>query len=214
MRTKTLFVTALLSAACIATAVAQTVYSVNAVGYVNVTLNPGFSLIANPLDGEDNTIPVLFAAVPKNTVIYKFDAASGAFIPNVKNVITGNWGDPAMTLVPGEGAFVKIPDTSEPVTVTFVGEVMQGSLSLPLPAGFSIASSQVPQADNLDNLGFPAVKQDIVYKWDGAGYAPYSVNVITGAWNPEVPMVEVAEAFFVKKAAAVNWDREFSVNDQ
>jgi hypothetical protein len=119
-----------------------------------------------------------------------------------------------MTLVPGEGAFVKIPDTSEPVTVTFVGEVMQGSLSLPLPAGFSIASSQVPQADNLDNLGFPAVKQDIVYKWDGAGYAPYSVNVITGAWNPEVPMVEVAEAFFVKKAAAVNWDREFSVNDQ
>jgi hypothetical protein len=214
MRTKTLFVTALLSVACIATAVAQTVYSVNAVGYVNVTLAPGFSLIANPLDGEDNTIPVLFAAVPKNTVIYKFNATTGAFIPNVKNVITGNWGDPAMTLVPGEGAFVKIPDSSEPVTVTFVGEVMQGSLSLPLPAGFSIASSQVPQADNLDNLGFPAVKQDIVYKWDGAGYAPYSVNVITGAWNPEVPMVEVAEAFFVKKAAAINWDREFSVNDQ
>jgi hypothetical protein len=214
MRTKTLFVTALLSVACIATAVAQTVYSVNAVGYVNVTLAPGFSLIANPLDGEDNTIPVLFAAVPKNTVIYKFNAETGAFIPNVKNVITGNWGDPAMTLVPGEGAFVKIPDSSEPVTVTFVGEVMQGSLSLPLPAGFSIASSQVPQADNLDNLGFPAVKQDIVYKWDGAGYAPYSVNVITGAWNPEVPMVEVAEAFFVKKAAAINWDREFSVNDQ
>jgi hypothetical protein len=216
MRTKTLFVTALLSVACIATAVAQNVYSVNAVGYVNVTLVPGFNLVANPLDGEDNTIPALFANVPGATIVYKFDAASGAFIPNVKNIITGAWGDPDMTLLPGEGAFVKIPGTEE-VVVTFVGEVMQSSthtLSVTLPAGFSIASSQVPQAADLDTLGFPAEKQDIVYKWNGAGYDPFIVNVITGAWTPEVPAVAVAEAFFVKKVAEAEWTRDFSVNDQ
>ena len=49
MRTKTLLLTAALSAAGIASSMAQ-VYSVNAVGYVNTPLVTGFNLISNPAE--------------------------------------------------------------------------------------------------------------------------------------------------------------------
>ena len=51
MRTKTLLLTAALSAAGIATSMAQ-VYSANAVGYVNKLIPTGFSMIANPVFGR------------------------------------------------------------------------------------------------------------------------------------------------------------------
>ena len=47
MRTKTLLLTAALAAAGVVSSMAQ-VYSVNSVGYVNLTLPNGFSMIANP----------------------------------------------------------------------------------------------------------------------------------------------------------------------
>lgn len=215
MRTKTLILTAALGAVSIATSVAQTVYSVNAVGYVNVTLVPGFNMVANPLVAETNTVKALFDACPKGTYIYKYDPAVG-YVPNQKNAITGNWGAPNMSVLPGEGVFIKIPSTTN-VTITFVGEVMQGSLSNAIPAGFSIISSQVPQEGTLDALAFPKEKKDVVYLWNASGtpqtgYVPYTVNAITGNWTPNVPSVKVAEAFFVKKNSAVSWSRNFNVN--
>jgi len=214
MRTKTLYLAALLGAVSIATSVAQTVYSVNAVGYVNVNLLTGFNLVANPLVAETNTVAVLFDAAPKGTIVYKYDSAAVNYVSATKNKITGTWNNTTMTLVPGEGAFVKVPSDC---TITFVGEVMQGSLTNTLPGGFSIASSQVPQADNLDNLGFPKDKGDIVYRWEFTGtngaYKSYAVNKVTGNWPASgAPTVGVAEAFFVKKNALMNWTRTFSVN--
>jgi hypothetical protein len=50
-----------------------------------------------------------------------------------------------MTVVPGEGVFVKNP-TQTNIVITFVGEVMTGALSNNITAGFQILSSQVPQA--------------------------------------------------------------------
>ena len=73
MRTKTLLLTAVLSAAGLASSLAQgAVYSVNAVGYVNLTVPAGLSLIANPLDATDNTIANVLK-VPAGTQIYKFN---------------------------------------------------------------------------------------------------------------------------------------------
>src|SRR5947207_10303632 len=50
MRTKTLLLTAALAAAGAASAMAQNVYSVNAVGYANVSVPSGFSMIACPFE--------------------------------------------------------------------------------------------------------------------------------------------------------------------
>src|SRR5689334_13698649 len=49
------------------------VVSTNAIGYAAITLPPGFSMIANPLRGEDNSIGHLFGSWPDGTMINKFD---------------------------------------------------------------------------------------------------------------------------------------------
>jgi len=206
MRTKTLLLTAALSAVGLASSTAQQVFSVNAVGFVNVKVPKGFSMIANPLNAPTNTIPVLFAGVPDGTTIYKFDGTAYS----VNTLDLGEWGLPTQTLVPGEGAFINMPSE---FTVTFVGEVMQGSLSNPLPANFSIKSSQVPQTGALVAvLGFPAADGDTVYQFVNASNSYVIHTLDLGEWSGGEPTPAVGESFFVKKIAAGNWTRTFSVN--
>src|SRR5688500_4600203 len=84
MRTKTLLLTAALSAAGIATSMAQ-VYSVNAVGYVNTQLVPGFSLVSNPLNNTTgNTIQNLFGngiqgAIPNLLSVFHYNPTTDRF---------------------------------------------------------------------------------------------------------------------------------------
>ena len=54
MRTKTLLLTAVLGIASAASSMAQAVYSVNVVGYVNLTLKRGFNAVANAPRGVDS----------------------------------------------------------------------------------------------------------------------------------------------------------------
>jgi hypothetical protein len=186
---------------------------VNAVGYVNVTLAADkFTMIANPLDNKGtggNTISNLFQNVPEGTTIYKFDNASGSY--SINTFEFGEWANGGDTLAPGDGAFIKTPAGSD-VTVTFVGEVMQGALSNPIPAGFSIKSSQVPQSGQLDtDLGFPAAEGDIIYLFDPAA-GTYSIHAYEfGEWSI-APVPAVGEAFFVSKTAAASWTRTFDIN--
>src|SRR6266404_3619153 len=148
MRTKTLLLTAVLGAAGAASSFAQ-VYSQNAVGYVNLTLKPGFQLVANPLNNTSangNAVSNLFATVPDGTTVYTFDATKQGFVTNGKDF--GEWANPNATLTPGQGAFLLLPAGAN-VTVTAVGDVMQGTLSNPIVKGFQIISSQVPQAGKI-----------------------------------------------------------------
>jgi len=213
MRTKTLLLAAALTAAGVATSMAQ-VYSVNAVGYVNTTIHPGFNLVSNPLTAADNTIATLFKTLPVNSVVYKFtgsgyiiatlDPDDGVYLP----VDAAN-----TTVVPGEGVFVKSAGSTD-LTVTFVGEVSQGDLSNPLPAGLSIRSSQVPQAGTAAELGLVGEPNDIVYQYKavGAGYDISTFDPDDLVWAPPLRTLKVGEAFFLKKAKAGVWTRHFSVN--
>lgn len=213
MRTKTLLLASVLSAAGAATSFAQAVYSVNAVGYVNKTLVPGFQLIANPLNNtaaNGNTVSNLFTAVPEGTTIYKYSGT--AFSAN--GFEFGAWANPNQTLVPGEGAFVLIPAGTPNLTVTFVGEVMQGTLVNAIPQGLSIKSSMVPQTGLLQGaLGFVPQDGDTIYQFNTALTPPrYETRAFEfGAWSQE-PTIQVAESFFISSPAAKNWTRTFSVN--
>jgi hypothetical protein len=208
MRTKTLLLTAALAVAGTLSSMAQ-VYSVNAVGYVNVNVPPGFSMIANPLNASTNTITALFGAAPDGTVIYKFNPATGTYTSNLKDF--GEWSIPNDTLVPGEGAFIRNNGT-QPFTVTFVGEVMQGNLTNAIPNGFSIKSSMVPQSGQLDTvLGFPAVDGDTIYRFNNTTGTYTSSVRDFGEWSTN-PVPAVGESFFVFKNGAATWTRQFSVN--
>jgi len=211
--------TAVLGAASIATSMAQTVYSVNAVGYVNVTVPAGkFALLANPLDqGTNNTIATVLAGVPANTVVYPYTTAGGFSSATLR--ASGSWtgtGASAM-LPPGQGFFVKNAGTAD-MTITFVGEVMQGTaLSVPYVAGFNLLGSLVPQSGKLEtDLGFKAVANDKVFVFDAAsqGYTTYTKRA-SGSWTGGTvsePVINVASGFFYQATAAGTWTRSFSVN--
>jgi hypothetical protein len=217
---------ALLLAAAAVAAVASShaqVYSVNAVGYVNTTLKPGYNLVSNPLNAADNSMGNLFknmqGGVPDGTTLYKFQ--NGGFVTATYDQFAGGFDpaeDAAVTVVPGEGLFVFIPNGSGDKVVTFVGEVSQGPTSTPIPRGFSIKSSVVPQAVKPDALGagsLPAADGDTLYRYSATTkqYTTYSYDQF-GGWSPELPVINVGEAFYYfRLGAATTWNRTFSVNN-
>ena len=220
MKTKALLAAGLLMAATAASSVAQTVYSVNAVGFVNVTCPPGFTIIANPLSAATNTVQALMpSSLPFLSSVFKFDPIQGGFVSSVY-LNNGNWTANNLSLIPGEGFFFKNPAATN-ITLTFVGNVMQGNLTNSLPQGFSLVSSQVPQQGLVStDLGLPVAFLDAVFRFNGVGYVS---SVVVNAGNPPTtpptftggePTINVGEGFFVKKqSSAVNWTRVFSVNN-
>jgi hypothetical protein len=217
MRTKTLLLTAALSAAGVASSLAQ-VYSVNAVGYVNTTLVPGFNLVSNPLNNTEangNTIRNLFGSLPDGSQVYRFTGTQFDIV--ARDDLAGGWDDDAkanQTITPGQGVFVRNAGTAN-VTVTFVGEVPQGNLTVNIPAGFSIISSPVPQAGNIDtDLNYDPANGDQLFFWNEAGqnYIPRNYDATFGEWDAPLPNLEVGEAVFIRKDAAATWSRTFNVN--
>jgi hypothetical protein len=115
-----------------------------------------------------------------------------------------------LALAPGQGFFLRVGAAS---TVTFVGEVKQGTLSTPLAAGFNLVASQVPQAGKIaTDLKLTPADGDQVYTFN-ATTQQYSVFTYElGEWDPSEPTLAVGEAVWVRKGAAGSWDRTFSVN--
>jgi hypothetical protein len=212
MRTKLVLTTAALGVAGSLGAVAQ-VYSVNAVGYINVTVPANqFVIAANQLNTGGNTIAQVIPTTVEGTTIYKYGAA-GFEVPNAFEF--GEWGNPAQVLAPGDGFFVK-NNSASPVTITFVGEVPQGaSLSTALRNGLNLTASQVPQAGRLQaDLGYVPTEGDIVYKWNTATQAYAAPNGFEfGEWAGGDPQLTVGEGFFLQKNGAGSWTRSFSVNN-
>ena len=206
MRTKTLLLSAAVGAVGLLAADAQ-VYSVNSVGYINLTIPVGFSMVANQLNTGNNTVGSLLPNVPDGTTIYKYNGVGYDI-----NIFDAGWGNPAMTLNPGEGAFIRVVGSA--LAVTLVGEVPQGAASNQvIPSGFSIRSSTVPQTANLDAMGFPASDGDTVYRYSNSQQG-YVTSIYDAGWGGGAPVVAVGESFFVRKTgAAANWNRNFSVNN-
>lgn len=211
MKAKTLFAAGLLLAAA-ASASAQ-VYSVNAVGFVNVTIpaaisgtQPSFTIISNPLEASDNTLPALFPTVPNNCQIFKFNGVSFVTV----GTFFFGWDNTTATLVPGEAFFFK--NTGAAFTNTFVGNVKQGPLSTPLIQGFNMVASQVPQAGLLEqDLKLVPGNNDAVYTFNATLNRYNSPSTYFFGWDSE-PFIDVAQGFFLKKSSAGSWTRTFSVN--
>ncbi|HMO64710.1 MAG TPA: hypothetical protein PKE47_05730 [Verrucomicrobiota bacterium] len=209
MRTQILLASAALVGLGALSASAQ-VYSVNAVGYVNIEVPArGFALIANQLNASpNNQVANVLPAVPEDTALYLWTGT--AFSVNIFE--RGAWATPTAVLGPGAAAFVLNP-LNALLTLTMVGEVPQGSLATPLTVGFNLVSSQVPQAGGLQSvLGYPAAEDDVVYKWNKASQSYSVVTFEGGEWQGTEPALTVGEGVFVRRTSAGSWNRTFSVN--
>lgn len=201
-------------AAGVASSFAQgNVYSVNVVGYINLTLNPGYNMLANQLDnGNGNILQDILPNPPGNLTVWKF---TGAGYQQASYVAlgggTGLWiGGDAMSLAPGEGAFFQNTDAAA-YNITFVGEVRQGdNMAIDIPVGYKIVSSIPPQAGALQtDLNFQPSLLDTIWMWTGNGYDQFSY---VGVWVPGEPTVDVGEAFWSQSTDHKTWTRTFHVN--
>jgi hypothetical protein len=179
---------------------AQTVYSVNVVGYVNTVIpgtdyantsspgHPQYTLIYNPLDnGTGNHIQDLFAAetvyggaFPANAALgntaYTFNYGGQAFSPDQNNSYSGVWGQNA-SLPPGTGFFML--NGNKTYTNTFVGTVLQGNQANNVAVHYNLTSSIWPAGDYLFNLGLSnVVGGDTIYLFNqhGQAFSPIQVN--------------------------------------
>jgi len=183
--------------------------SQNIVGYINIDAPAGLSMIANQLDNKaGNQIKDVLPTVPDGVTLYKWNGKSFDL-----NGYFGEWDNAAMTLSPGEGAFILNPGTAA-LRLTFVGEVKLGAQSVPVPAGLSIISSVVPQdflAKDLvpsGSMTFPVADGDTVYKWNGKSF---DLNGYFGEYDAPNQAFKVGESFFFGNAGAAKpWNRTFN----
>jgi hypothetical protein len=197
---------------------AQNVYSLNVVGYINLTLQPGFNLIANQLDA-DGTMTNNFATnvfstnLPGGSRIYAFNAAAAGY-----QILSWNgtkWiGQQApvnAALAPGQGMFVSLAGTT-PTTLTLVGQVIQGTNVTPLVQGLQIVSAIPPISAGLQTgLGYMPTAGDRVYFYNAAAQG-YQIKSFNGTkWIGGEPTPNVGDAMFFQSATATNWTQAFTV---
>jgi hypothetical protein len=185
--------------------------SCKAVGYVDQALPAGQSMIANPLNRTDNRLNVVLPDMPNGSYLHKFDDASAQYCePNV--FLSGSgWLDTNMTLAPGEGAIIDMPSA---MTNSFVGEYLQGYLTNPVPAGWSIRASKAPVAGPVaSGLRAPVAEGDLVIQMISGTYQTFAYR--NGRWINEAgsevaePVIGVAESFWIIKPT--DWEQIFSV---
>jgi len=183
--------------------IAEAIPSDNVVGYVTMNAPPGYSLIANPLQAPSNAVSAILPGLPDGAMLNKFDWH--LFKLSENEVKHGKWFNPNETLATGEGAIFFNP-TSEIKNINFAGEVMQGKLMMPIAAGFSVRSSQIPKPGRLDtDLGFPISAGDVVHLFDRdrQKYTIYEYDPKN--WDSNPPLLGVGEAFWIGKTTPSNW---------
>jgi len=199
------------------------VYSVNAVGYVNLTIVPGYNLIANPLNGTNNLLSTIIPTAPDGTSAFGWNNASQQF-GAADTFLAGAWLDgsfnPSTTVFnPGQAFFIQ-NNSGAAATITFVGDVPQGGVTNNIGANYGFYSSIVPQSATLSALSFPGVDGMSYQGWDlvtqqyGQSYSYLAGVWYDGGFNAVEPVPKVGEGFLIlNPGAAVAWGRTFSVNN-
>jgi hypothetical protein len=220
MRTKSLLGLAALAVG-LSSSMAQ-VYSLNVVGYVNVPLQANkLSFVSVPLTPNGGNFNIT------NTIVLN-DAQDGANIyawagtgwdANQPQWYAGGTGwYPDMVIQAGKGFFLKAGAADG--TITFVGEVPQGTLSYNIPTGLSTLANQVP-----DGSAFPGGTVghdgDNIFSWDQAGqkWSATTWQYYNGlGWNAggddntNGPAIAPGSAvFYSTTGAAIPFTRSFTV---
>jgi hypothetical protein len=209
---------------------AQNVYSLNVVGYYNVTIPAnGFYMIANQLNTTNNSLQALLPNVVAGSQFFKYSGGYAAYsFDDISAAWVGGPPDPTVqTLNPGEAGFFRDAGSGSGQVLTFVGEVLQNTspgLINTLPVGNSVRASMVPQAGLLGtDLKLPGEPGDQLFVYSG-GYSSYSFDDISNGWVGTLPgggtvdlggpPIGVGQGFFYKKVAgalSTSWVRSFTV---
>jgi hypothetical protein len=191
-------------------------YSTNIVGFATVTVPPGYSLLANPLDagatnGANEIMPILNGEIILTwygKVMY--DSTAGGWV-------TLDGATPAQppSLPPGEGFFFYNPNPT-PTNFTFVGQVVPGPSSthcMNSEPGYNLIGSPLPATvDTITNVPvqFPIIDGMIIVEWIGGRYVQTMYDSTAGGWvqiddtTPSVaPPYSIGQGFFLFNPSTV-----------
>ena len=174
-------------------------------GYFEMDLPPGYTSLANPLTISENTMRQVLFSVPNGTTVLR--ANQNGYVIN--NYLNG-WDDPDMSLMPGEGFYIKNP-TATNRTIFFFGQIQEGTLVNQLPEGHSYISSIAPQSGGLVNsLGFPDTNDITAYLFENTSGGYRAHAMIDQDWIFEEPFIAAAKGFRVQTEQAIEWRRQFT----
>ena len=222
MRTKALLGLAALAVG-LSTSVAQNVYSLNVVGYVNVSLQANkahfLAVPLAPVDGNfviTNTIVLDDSQTYAN--IYTWSGTKWASPATWYGFGQGGNGwDTPLVISNGVGFFLMSQANS---TLTFVGQVNQGALAYNIPAGVSTLANQVPVSTNFPGASVGNT-YDNIYTWNVAGqkwdspatyFAPADGGTGWDTASTNGPVVDPAVGvFYINGGAAIPFVQNFTV---
>jgi len=109
---------------------------------------------------------------------------------------------------PGSGFFLYVPT---PTNVTFVGNVITGTNSYPVVAGYQIVAPSGPVAGTIDTTNhYPAVANDQQLVWTGSAFKIHTFNGT--AWNGGGdPQLIVGQSVFLNSASPKTWTQILNV---
>jgi len=217
------------------------VYSLNVVGYINVTMFPGYNIITCPLvSSPDNTIATLLnntngqyqsgsGRSGEFALVYSY--VNGGYITDqadAANTPSGWLNGGTNTISPGQAVFFYNPTTTN-MTATFVGTVTNGPVTNALTPGYSLVGSMVPVTGDIVTNSISmftngqvtgsgrSVTADELYTYTpGAGYSTYQYSAsgwVLGTTPADPTLTNVYQGFFFYNPFSTtnNWVENFSV---
>jgi hypothetical protein len=235
MRTKILLC-AVAMAASLASSMAQNVYSLNVVGYVNVTLPPSqFTAVANPLDASmggtiatGNDMTNLFninttVGLANGSKIQQFISSANDYGSAINySGATKKWAS-NFSMPPGN-AILFYNNGAADTVVTFTGQVPQGTYNVNSlnPSQFTLVGSPIPIGGDVTNsttaVGLVPSNGDTAATFNSAANDWNGVTKWSGAtkkWSASPSStIAVGQGFlYYNNGAAVNnWVSNFTVN--
>jgi hypothetical protein len=234
MRTKTMLLSALLGSLGSVSVMAQTnVYSLNAVGYINVTLLPGYNIITCPLIASpNNTIATLLnntngqyqsgSRAVAQVLQFTGGVYSASDEAQAANAPSGWASGGTITMNPGQAVFFYNPASTN-MYATFVGTVPTGPITNALIPGYNLVGSVVPVTGDIvtnpislfTNAQSSGRTVDFIDTYaPGVGYSQDIYSA--GAWQSGDPVITNAyEGFFFYNGFTTtnNWVEDFTVSE-
>jgi hypothetical protein len=226
MRTKTLLLTAAISAAGVLSSLAQStnIYSVNVVGYTTLTIKHGYQMIANQLIGaNNNAIGSVIPTAPAGTQIFYWSKTNQGYLDTLEFVPDVGWvvGEEISQLQvpPGDAFFLYNPGAE--YTLTLTGDVTQGTgLAVNLQGGnkYNLIAPLVPQSTGLSTQNFPQINGAQIFEFDATTqlYKDTVEYVTDVGWviGEDIvdPTFAIGQGFFLRNPGTTqNWTRDFAV---
>ncbi|MFO0723098.1 MAG: immunoglobulin domain-containing protein [Myxococcota bacterium] len=172
--------------------------STRAIGFVRVVVPGrnasgagGYALLANPLLSASTSLSALLPSAPPGTAIWKYRPLDHQYVES--NNPSGSAWSEEESLGPGVGFFVRMPGP-EPLTINFVGEVLEGRLHRTLRGPMDLFGSMqpLPRALPAHPSGWPEV---MLYRYDAAtnGFDNSPTYSPMEGWGTAPPVLRAAE---------------------